>query len=415
MTRTVTAHEAAAAARLVGQGAAELTARIGETHDAIADRAFRLSGPLAVPAHLLHDAIASGVYAAVATSSRVGGVAAGEVMRRRVSDRAVVRAGRRTGQLLAAVNGAFGDTVAVRHPELDLGMHVRADGHDVPLTGAGLAAAFPAATGTVAVLLHGLCEDDTAWCFGTDGPAPYVASLDTAGVTPVLLRYNSGRHISTNGAALADLLVALVAGWPVEVDRLALVGHSLGGLVARSAGAVGLGRGDAWVPLVRSVVYLATPHSGAPLERVVARGVRLLERLPETRPLARGLRARSVGVKDLRHGALLDGDWAGLDPDGLSAGGPADVPLLPEATHHVVSASLSRDHEHPVGRLLGDLLVLHPGAHGRHTGGRQPFVLTTAEHIGGRHHFQLLSDARVAAALPGWVRGDRRGEVRGDR
>ena len=58
---------------------------------------------------------------------------------------------------------------------------------------------------------------------------------DDLGYTPVFVRFNTGRHISENGASLAALLDELVADWPVEVERIAIVGHSMGGLVARSA------------------------------------------------------------------------------------------------------------------------------------------------------------------------------------
>ncbi|GAA1810448.1 hypothetical protein [Nostocoides veronense] len=41
------------------------------------------------------------------------------------------------------------------------------------------------------------------------------------GLTPVLVRYNSGLRISDNGAALGALLADLVAGWPVPLTRIA--------------------------------------------------------------------------------------------------------------------------------------------------------------------------------------------------
>ncbi len=54
-------------------------------------------------------------------------------------------------------------------------------------------------------------------------------------MTPVYLRYNTGLPVGRNGADLAWLLDDLVAAWPVPVRSIALVGHSMGGLVVRAA------------------------------------------------------------------------------------------------------------------------------------------------------------------------------------
>ena len=56
------------------------------------------------------------------------------------------------------------------------------------------------------------------------------------GVTPVYLRYNPGRHISENGRDLAHRLQALVDAWPVPVEAISILAHSMGGLVSRSGG-----------------------------------------------------------------------------------------------------------------------------------------------------------------------------------
>jgi PGAP1-like protein len=405
MAEVTVRDEQAAAVRAAADAVAALAGRVGETHLAVARRAFRPLGPLAAPVRVVHDGVTTGVYAAVRGGARALGFGGSLALRSlpvdlpgpRLADRP------RAGRVLSALNGAFGDTLARRHPALDLGMTVRAHGADVEPT--DLATAFPDATGDVVVFLHGLCEDEAWW--GTARSGGYAPRLRTKGLTPVLLRYNTGRHVSENGARLAALLDGLVAAWPVPVRRLSLVGHSMGGLVTRSACAFGQERGDAWVPLVRQVVYLGTPHVGAPLERAAARAVAALRRLPETRPLADAVAARSAGIKDLRHGSLLDADWAGVDPDLVSGDACLEVPLLASATHHVVSASLTRDPDHPFGRFVGDLLVQHPSAHGRDLRGRrQPFVLTTAEHIGGAHHFSLLDDAAVARHLEQWLAPD---------
>ena len=162
------------------------------------------------------------------------------------------------------------------------------------------------ATPHVVVFVHGLGETEFAW-----GRPSYGDRLaEDLGATPVFVRFNTGRHISSNGASLAALLDELVADWPVEIERLAIVGHSMGGLVARSA----CHHGGDWVPLVRHVISLGTPHMGAPLEQAVHALSAALHLAPETRPFARFLRRRSAGIRDLRRGSLVDEDWRDQDP-----------------------------------------------------------------------------------------------------
>jgi pimeloyl-ACP methyl ester carboxylesterase len=195
----------------------------------------------------------------------------------------------------------------------------------------------------------------------------------------------------------------LVAAWPVEVERIALVGHSMGGLVARSACQCGVEDGAEWVTLVRQSVSLGTPHMGAPLEQAVHYLSAGLAQLPETRPLSNFLRRRSGGIRDLRQGSLVDSDWSGLNPDALRAAACAEVPLLEGATHCFVSATVTRSDRHPVGRLLGDTLVLKPSATGRGRTRRILFAEEFGMHLGGAHHFALLNHPAVYEKLRAWL------------
>jgi pimeloyl-ACP methyl ester carboxylesterase len=169
---------------------------------------------------------------------------------------------------------------------------------------------------------------------------------------------------------LSALLAELVRVYPVPIEEIALVGHSMGGLVVRSACHYGSEHGDSggasapWLAHVRRVFCLGSPHRGAPLEKLgnVLTGVLGAIDLPGTLIPARILEGRSAGIKDLRHGSLLDEDWAGRDPDALLDEGRREVPLLPGVAYHFVSATVTRDPEHPLGRVIGDLLVRVPSA-----------------------------------------------------
>jgi pimeloyl-ACP methyl ester carboxylesterase len=310
---------------------------------------------------------------------------------------------------VAAVNGLWGDTMVRSYPELSIHMAVVGDGSEVAIAPETLAEAFPRASGLMAVFVHGLCETDESWRRNAadhygDASATYGSMLQRdLGYTPVFLRYNTGLHVSDNGRQLAALLDELVAAWPVPVTQIALVGHSMGGLVARSACYYAEREGRAWTRSVAHVFCLGTPHLGAPLEKGVHATSRLAGRLPETRPIAKVLEARSAGVKDLRFGACVEDDWLDGEPEGLWDDPCTEVPFLPGAAYYFVGVSVTNDASHPVGTLVGDLLVRFPSASGRGRRRTIPFEIDNGRHIGGLHHLDLLNHPAVYGQLHDWL------------
>jgi pimeloyl-ACP methyl ester carboxylesterase len=374
---------------------------IGGVHAGIAKRVFRAVGPQGAPVRVIHDGISGGVYAGLKGASRALGTGADALLQRREPQSLSTHP--RGAAALAALNGLIGDRLEREGSPLHIGLAVRRHGRPVPAVPGAVAAAFPAATPRIAVFVHGLMETEHAWRYGDR--EPYGARLQRdVGATPVDVRYNTGRHVSENGRSLADELEALVAAWPVRVQSVALIGHSMGGLVARSACHQAAERGDAWVRDVRHVVSLGTPHMGAPLEAAVRVAAASLAALPETRPFGNLLRRRSAGIRDLRRGSLVDEDWHGRDPDALRAAACREVPLLDGATHCFVAATVTRSDRHPVGRLLGDWLVLRPSASGRSRPRRIPFRDEDGLHVGGAHHLALLNHPSVYERLRDWLR-----------
>ncbi len=402
------------------QGATELarltlrgtTRRVREVHQGIADRVFGVVGPVGRPVQLWHDAVAGLSYAGVGLALGLGARAVGRAAAQRASGRNLDEE-RRGRAVLGFLNGAHGDLVERAAPGLDVGTTVRVAGRVVPLGAGALRTAFPGATGRIAVFLHGLTETEDSWAYGAEKhfgrPDVTYGSLLQAdlGLTPVHVRYNTGRHISDNGRALAALLAELVAVWPEEVQDLVLIGHSMGGLVARSAlhqASDGTAEARPWTLLVRDTVTLGSPHLGAPLERGVHELAVRLARLPETRPLARVLSLRSVGIKDLRHGTLVEDDWAGRDLDGPDPGLRTVVPLQDGARHFVVLATLSPFPDGRLADLFGDLMVSPRSALGD-TGAddRLGFPTDHVQRVGGLHHFDLLDHPRVYAHIRRWL------------
>ena len=292
-----------------------------------------------------------------------------------------------------------------RGNRLAVPMSLRQHGRNVELTERGLADAYPDATTRIAVFVHGLCETEEAWQLGATRHVPYGPRLQTElGYTPLYVRYNTGRHISENGRDFAALLTLIGAHWPVKVDEIVLVGHSMGGLVARSA--CHYAGAEMWPAQVRHVFSLGSPHRGAPLEKAATLATGALARLPETRGFARALKARSSGIKDLGHGYLVDEDWHDQDPDAFVRQAGSQIPFLESANHYFVAATVTREPDAPLGRIVGDLLVLRSSAWAHaHPGESVHFPVEHYRHVGEVNHFDLLNHPAIFEQLRRWITG----------
>jgi pimeloyl-ACP methyl ester carboxylesterase len=389
---------------LAGDALAGLTTQVQATHRGIAQRVFGSIGVAAKPVQLAHDGIAMLAYSSTRMLAgnlvRAGGRLAGAALAPDARSLHQARAGRLA---LAALNGAVGDGLERSHSPLAVRMSIRHADRDIAPTAAELAGAFPAATPRLAVFVHGLGQGDGAWRFASERHPPYGVRLRAElGYTPLYVRYNSGRHISENGQELAELLDRVLEAWPVAVQEIALVGHSMGALVARSACHYGAEQAR-WTPRVRQLVALGAPHGGTALEQLLGAAGAALARLPETRGLAGSLNARSAGSKDLGRGHVVEEDWSEQDPRAIRPQTGSRIPFLPDAEHYFVSASLTRSPDAPVGRLVGDLLVRRASAWGQDPSRALRFPVDHYRHLGGAHHFDLLNHPAVYEQIAGWL------------
>jgi hypothetical protein len=284
-------------------------------------------------------------------------------------------------------------------------MRLRRNGRPLTLTREALAAAIPNESAKVVVLVHGLCMNDLGW--ERDGHDHGAALARDLGYTPVYLHYNTGLHISLNGRAFADELEALVAAWPRPLEDLTIVAHSMGGLVARSACSYAGEAGHAWPTRLRKLVFLGTPHHGAPLERGGHWLDLLLDKSPYTAPFSRLGKVRSAGITDLRHGALRDEDWQGHDRFARRADPRMPVPLPAGVACYAIAATVSDAHAPLRDRLVGDGLVPVPSALGEHADPRFALVFAEAHRwiAYDAGHLDLLSSEAVYAKLRDWLAG----------
>lgn len=305
--------------------------------------------------------------------------------------------------LVAAINGVVGDHLARSDNPLATPMSLRRAGRPLPEDPAARAEALGEVEAGAVVLLHGLCMDDRCWARGGRDFAAEIGA--TCRLTPLTLRYNSGLHVSTNGHELAEKLEDLVAHWPRRLDRLVLIGHSMGGLVARSAVHYGRKAGHRWPDLVSDLVFLGTPHHGAPLERIGNWTEVVLGITPWVAPFTRLGKMRSAGITDLREGSLVDDDWVDGDRFSPKRGRHRHLPLPEGPRCHAIAATLNLEGASLADQTVGDGLVPVESALGRHRDPRRRLDFP-ADHqrvFRGLGHLELLSNDEVREQVRLWL------------
>jgi pimeloyl-ACP methyl ester carboxylesterase len=304
---------------------------------------------------------------------------------------------------VAAINGLWGDHLQCAGNPLAIQMALRIDGQRLELSPRALAQSVPGAAGRIVVLVHGLCMNDLQW--SRHGHNHGKALARDRGVTPVWLHYNSGLHVSENGRLFAARLDELVAAWPLPVTELILVGHSMGGLVARSACHHADEKGLAWRRSLTQLVCLGTPHHGAALERGGHLVEGLFELSPYVAPLARLGKARSAGITDLRFGNLQDGDWSGRDRHHQQHDDRVATPLPAGVETFLLAATLAERPEGLRHALLGDGLVSLASAWGEHRDRRLALGVPPSHKalVASANHWDLLSHRKAYACLRQWL------------
>jgi len=361
----------------------ETTRIVRDMHGAIAGQTFGVLErvPLVgAPVRLVagaHAAIAHGVYTAI---NGIGGGLLDVVdeVEQRLAGNAHARL---PVGIKSALNAAFGDHLHANNSAFAIPMALIGAGAPLSLDRAGLAAAFPAPNAQICVFVHGLGCSDRSWEASGRPDVHLGEELERAlGLTPIYLRYNSGLPIAQNGAALAQLLEQLVEAWPAAACELTLIGHSMGGLLARSA--LEQAPADApWKAATRGLICIGSPHTGAPLARHGEQLQRALDTFAVTAPLGRLGGARSRGIKDLH--------------DGLS---PSEIPGGAHIARRFIGSHLGAQPDGALASLFGDGLV--PLASSTTLDGHTPTTHLVLAEIG---HLGLLNDPRVLEQIQSWL------------
>jgi hypothetical protein len=403
-------HEAAGWCRLVAAVADEVVVTVAqELQQAVSDGTYRWLGPPARPVQRCTDAASAVAFRTVRAGLRGAGELGALLVGARggVGDRGsaapvVTPPSRVAIKARAIAHGVVTERLLDVAPELDqeVTFHL-ADGHG-PIDAARLPAVLPAITSRPVVFVHGLVDTEQVWVPVGGRGVSLPAAVAGRGATPVLVRYGTGRTIARNGRDLERQLSELLASWPVPVTSLTLVGHSMGGLLIRSACAAAADRGQPWLERLADIVYLGTPHLGSWLEKVAnVTSWSLRHASPHSAPIGRLLDSRSQGIKDLRFGTTDETAWATGRFDDLLTGRPQDAPWLERARHHLIVGRLHADPRHPINSVLGDALVRASSAAAsgrwRRIDGTEPPLVTAV----GASHTRLPRDPEVARLLAG--------------
>jgi pimeloyl-ACP methyl ester carboxylesterase len=304
---------------------------------------------------------------------------------------------------LAVLNGVWGDHLAASNNPLAITTSLRIAGRPLVLGREELAARIAQPSGRLLVLAHGLCMNDLQWL--RDGHDHGQALARDLGLTPVYLHYNSGRHVSENGRDFAELLEQLLAQWPVPVEELVILGHSMGGLVARSAVFQARQRRQAWTSALSKLVFLGTPHHGAALERGGHQVDMLFGISPYVAPFARLGKVRSAGITDLRFGNLQAADWHGRDRHSQRHDDRRPTPLPAGVDCFIVAATKATKVGGLHSRVVGDGLVPLASALGEHREAQH--TLKVPKHhtriVTAADHWDLLNREDVFSQLRAWL------------
>ncbi len=303
--------------------------------------------------------------------------------------------------VLSALNGVLGDHLAARNNPLAIQMQFHRNG--IPLNiDEAFNRAVQQSSGKIALMVHGSCMNDLQW--NRQGHDHGAALARDLGYYPVYLHYNTGRHISHNGRELAGMIEELLSRLPQPIE-LVIIAHSMGGLVSRSACHYGKTADHSWLNHLQKMIFLGTPHHGAPLERAGNWIDTLLDISPYSAPFSRLGKIRSTGITDLRYGNILDEDWEGRDRFDCSGDHRVAVPLPDGLQCYTIAATTKKESSRLGDHLIGDGLVTSNSALGRHKNADRTLNFPESHQWIARNmnHLDLLNQPEVYETIKLWL------------
>ena len=294
---------------------------------------------------------------------------------------------------VSALNGVYGDHLLATDNPLAIDMELLHEGQVLGPEQTGVPVGAEKETpvsGRVVLFLHGLCLNESHW--SREGLNRGLKLSEELGYTPLYLRYNTGLPIVDNGHELANRLECLLRDWPSPVTELVIIGHSMGGLLARSTYHQGKLLGHDWIQHAGKMIFIGSPHLGAPLERGGNWLNLAMDMSPYAAPFTRIAKKRSAGITDLRHGSITGAD-------------KEFIPLPTDVSCYAMAATLGKKRSRINERLIGDGLVPVDSALGQSKDQERTLDIPESNQWVGFEtgHIELLGHPEVYIQLQEWL------------
>ena len=306
-------------------------------------------------------------------------------------------------KLLSILNGVIGDHLVEQKNELATTMELRFKGESIEASSKNLKAVFANSNGKILLMVHGLCMNDKGWTYQNHNHGKVLSKK--LAYTTIHLNYNSGLPISTNGQKFSEMMNQFVANYPKPIEEIIVIAHSMGGLVSRSGFFYGQEREGIWTQKVKKMIFLGSPHHGAPLEKLGNYIDHIFDALHYVKPFSRLAKIRSAGITDLRYGNLLESDWKGVDRFKKNKNKKTTVPLPDQLESYTIAGTMGKESDKVKKHLLGDGLVLLNSALGKDKKQVNLDFKTSNTFISYEtNHMELLSNQQVYEQIEKWLR-----------
>lgn len=302
----------------------------------------------------------------------------------------------------SAINGVVGDYLEEKDNPLKITMQFKYQGKPLSIDSKSIEQSIPNVNGNILLMIHGSSMNDIQWTRKAHNHGEELAK--DLQKTSIYLHYNSGRHISTNGQEFNELLEDLVKIWPVPIEKINIIAHSMGGLVTRSALYYSQQKQNTWSKHLKKIVFLGTPHHGAALERAGNYFQAILKNIHYTNPLANLGNIRSAGVTDLRFGNLIDEDWQDDDRFKAHKDKRKHIPLPEQVECYSIAADNGKVEDTSMG-LFDDGLVDIKSAMGQHKNPDKSlnFKKENTLIVYQNNHWDLLNNSKVYTQIKEWL------------
>jgi pimeloyl-ACP methyl ester carboxylesterase len=386
--------------RLITDATIGITDLVEAMHNRIVHPPFLPSTPIQ---HLITN-IAGVTYKSIRWSTRLIGGGVDNALGLFASVSGKIKTTNEKEAISAVLNGVIGDYLEKTKNPLEINMQFRHQGKAIALDIASLEKTQPTPNGKILLMIHGSCMNDIQWTRKEHNHGTALAKEFNK--TPIYLHYNSGLHISTNGKSFTELLEKLVSNWPVPVEELVIIAHSMGGLVSRSAFHYGQQQQNSWTKHLKKIIFLGTPHHGAPMEQAGNYVDVILEAAPYAKPFARLGKIRSAGVTDLRYGNLLDEDWENSDRFKMNGDQRQNIALPKQVECYAIAGVIGKAIKSKTRQLLGDNMVGVKSALGQHRDSTKNLNFKKANTwiASESNHIDLLSNPKVYNKIKTWMR-----------